>query len=180
MVRIDEPDLSLLKGADYPGIVLMALGLGNLEYVLEEGTRWNWFSDDTIRTCAWIAGISLVLFVGRSLTFHNPVVDLRALTNRNFALGCLLSFITGIGIFTTIYLTPLFLGYVRGFSAWQTGMAIFSTGVASLAGVPGYILLARKYDLRWLMMFGLASFGAAMWFYSFITHDWGADQLLLP
>ena len=180
MVRIDEPDLSLLRGADYPGIVLMALGLGNLEYVLEEGTRWNWFSDDTIRTCAWIAGISLILFVGRSLTFHNPVVDLRALTNRNFALGCLLSFITGIGIFTTIYLTPLFLGYVRGFSAWQTGIAIFSTGVASLAGVPVYILLARKYDLRWLMMFGLASFGAAMWFYSFITHDWGADQLLLP
>ncbi len=180
MVRIDEPDLSLLRGADYPGIVLMALGLGNLEYVLEEGTRWNWFSDDTIRTCAWIAGISLILFVGRSLTFHNPVVDLRALTNRNFALGCLLSFITGIGIFTTIYLTPLFLGYVRGFSAWQTGIAIFSTGVASLAGVPVYILLARKYDLRWLMMFGLASFGAAMWFYSLITHDWGADQLLLP
>ena len=180
MVRIDEPDLSLLKGADYPGIVLMALGLGNLEYVLEEGTRWNWFSDDTILTCAWIAGISLVLFVVRSLTFRNPVVDLRALTNRNFALGCLLSFITGIGIFTTIYLTPLFLGYVRGFSAWQTGLAIFSTGVASLAGVPAYIMLARKYDLRWLMMFGLASFGAAMWFYSFITHDWGADQLLLP
>jgi len=180
MVRIDEPDLSLLKGADYPGIVLMALGLGNLEYVLEEGTRWNWFSDDTILTCAWIAGISLVLFIVRSLTFRNPVVDLRALTDRNFALGCLLSFITGIGIFTTIYLTPLFLGYVRGFSAWQTGLAIFSTGVASLAGVPAYIMLARKYDLRWLMMFGLASFGAAMWFYSFITHDWGADQLLLP
>jgi len=180
MVRIDEPDLSLLRGADYPGIVLMALGLGNLEYVLEEGTRWNWFSDDTILTCAWIAGISLVLFIVRSLTFRNPVVDLRALTNRNFALGCLLSFITGIGIFTTIYLTPLFLGYVRGFSAWQTGLAIFSTGVASLAGVPAYIMLARKYDLRWLMMFGLASFGTAMWFYSFITHDWGADQLLLP
>ena len=180
MVRIDEPDLSLLKGADYPGIVLMALGLGTLEYVLEEGTRWNWFSDESIRTSAWIAGISLILFVARNLTFHNPVVDLRALTNRNFALGCLLSFITGIGIFTTIYLTPLFLGYVRGFSAWQTGIAIFSTGVASLAGVPAYILLARKYDLRWLMMFGLASFGIAMWFYSFITHDWGADQLLLP
>ena len=58
LVRIDEPDLSLLRGADYPGIVLMAVGLGTLEYVLEEGTRWNWFSDATIRTCAWIAGIS--------------------------------------------------------------------------------------------------------------------------
>lgn len=180
LVRIDEPDLSLLKGADYLGIILMALGLGNLEYVLEEGTRWNWFDDATIRTSAWTAGISLVLFVVRSLTFHNPVVDLRALKNRNFSLGCLLSFITGIGIFSTIYLTPLFLGYVRGFSAWQTGLAIFSTGVASLAGVPVYIALARKVDLRWLMIFGLASFGIAMWYYSFITHDWGAAQLLLP
>ncbi len=180
LVRIDEPDLSLLRGADYPGIVLMAMGLGTLEYVLEEGTRWNWFSDQTIRTCAWIAGVSLVLFVYRSLTVSNPVVDLRALSNRNFALGCLLSFITGIGIFTTIYLTPLFLGYTRGFSAWQTGVAIFSTGVASLVGTPIYILLARRFDTRWLMMFGLASFAVAMWSYGFITHDWGADQLLIP
>ncbi len=180
LVKIDEPDLSLLKGADYPGIVLMAIGLGTLEYVLEEGSRWNWFDDAAIRTCALIAGIAGVLFVTRSLTFARPVVDLRALGNRNFALGCLLSFITGVGIFSTIYLTPLFLGYVRGFSAWQTGTAIFSTGAASLAGVPVYIMLARKFDTRWLMMFGLASFGFAMWSFSFITHDWGAAELLLP
>ena len=58
-----------------------------------------------------------MLFIIRSLTFARPVVDLRALKNRNFALGCFLSFVTGIGIFSTIYLTPLFLGYVRGYSA---------------------------------------------------------------
>jgi DHA2 family multidrug resistance protein len=51
---------------------------------------------------------------------------------------------------------------VRGFSAWQTGIAIFSTGAASLVGVPVYVTLARKIDIRWLMMFGLASFAAAM------------------
>jgi len=180
LVKIDEPDLSLLRGADYPGIVLMAIGLGTLEYTLEEGTRWNWFSDSTITATAWIAGIALVLFVIRSLNYRNPVVDLRALGNRNFALGCLLSFVTGVGIFTTIYLTPLFLGYVRGFSAWQTGTAVFSTGVASLIGTPVYILLARKFDMRWLMMFGLACFGLAMWSFSFITHDWSASELLVP
>ena len=180
LIDIDQPDLSLLKGADYPGIALMAISLGTLEYVLEEGTRWNWFDDRTIKSCAWIASISGILFVARSLTFARPVVDLRALTNRNFSVGCFLSFVTGIGIFSTIYLTPLFLGYVRGFSAWQTGIAIFSTGAASLIGVPIYIFLARKFDIRWLMMLGLASFGAAMWSYSFITHDWGADQLLIP
>jgi MFS transporter, DHA2 family, multidrug resistance protein len=180
LVDIDKPDLSLLKGADYPGIVLMAICLGTLEYFLEEGARWNWFDDRTITACAWIAGISGILFVFRSLTYDQPVVDLRAFGNRNFALGCFLSFVTGIGIFSTIYLTPLFLGYVRGFSAFQTGMAIFSTGAASLIGVPIYVALGRKVDLRWLMMFGLACFGISMWSFSFITHDWGGDQLLIP
>jgi MFS transporter, DHA2 family, multidrug resistance protein len=180
LVDMDKPDLSLLGDADYPGIVVMAIALGTLEYVLEEGARWNWFDDDTIRTCAVIAAISGTLFIIRSLTYEHPVVDLRALTNRNFLIGCILSFVTGIGIFSTIYLTPLFLGYVRGFSAWETGLAVFSTGIASLAGVPFYIMLARKFDGRWLMMFGLACFGLAMWSFSFITHDWGGDQLLVP
>lgn len=78
LVRIDKPDLSLLRGADYLGIVLMAIGLGTLEYVLEEGTRWNWFDDDVIRACAWIAALALLAFAVRSLTYRNPVVDLRA------------------------------------------------------------------------------------------------------
>ena len=154
--------------------------LGTLEYVLEEGSRWNWFDDATIRDCAMIAGVAGFLFVVRSLTFARPVVDLRAFGNRNFTLGCILSFITGIGIFSTIYLTPLFLGYVRGFSAWQTGMAVFSTGMASLVGVPVYVMLAKRFDTRWLMMIGLASFGLSMWSFSFITHEWGAAELFLP
>ena len=180
MVRIDEPDVRLLRGADYLGIALMAVGLGTLEYVLEEGTRWNWFSDAKITDCAWVAGISLGAFAIRSLMVANPVVDLRALANRNFALGCVLSFITGIGIFTTIYLTPLFLGYVRGYSAWQTGVAVFSTGAATLVGTPVYIMLARRFDTRWLMMFGMACFGAAMWRFSFVTSDWSGAELLIP
>jgi len=49
----------LISDADYPGIALMAISLGTLEYVLEEGTRWNWFDDGTIKTCAWIRAIAL-------------------------------------------------------------------------------------------------------------------------
>jgi len=180
LVKIDEPDLSLIKEADYPGIVLMAASLGCLEYVLEEGARWNWFDDATIRTCALIGLVAGILFIIRSFTFARPVVDLRALGNRNFLVGCILSFMTGVGIFSTIFMTPLFLGYVRGFSAWQIGVAISSTGAASLAGVPIYIMLARKFDTRWLMMFGFALFSLALWSFSFITHDWGGAELLLP
>lgn len=180
LVRIDEPDHSLLRQADYPGIALMAVFLGSLEYVLEEGSRWNWFDDGTIRLLTWIAGITGILFLIRSLTYAHPVADLRAFTNRSFAVGCFLSFVTGAAIFGPIYLTPLFLGYVRGYDAWQTGLAVFSTGVASLVGVPVYIALARRMDTRWLMMAGLASFGAAMLAFSYITSDWSGSELLLP
>ncbi|HEV2691591.1 MAG TPA: DHA2 family efflux MFS transporter permease subunit [Verrucomicrobiae bacterium] len=180
LVKIDEPDLSLLKGADYIGIVLMAIGLGSLQYVLEEGARWNWFDDSTITAMAVIAAVAGLAFVIRSLTYAQPVVDLRALGNRNFLLGCILSFVTGVGIFATIFLTPLFLGYVRGYSAWQTGVAIASTGAASLAGVPVYIFLAKRFDTRWLMMAGMACFGLSMFNFSFITHDWGWRELLVP
>src|SRR5207253_11206417 len=62
LVKIDEPNLSLLKDADYPGIVLMAIALGTLEYVLEVGSRWNWFDDSTINTIAIITALVCYLF----------------------------------------------------------------------------------------------------------------------
>ncbi len=180
LVDIDDPDPGEIWQGDYPGIILLAIALGTLEYVLEDGARWNWLNDTTIRHCAGISAISSVLFVARSLTYAHPVVDLRALGNRNFAIGCLVSLVTGVGVFSTIYLTPLFLEYVRAMPAWQTGLAMVSTGLASLAGVPFYIALVRRVDLRWLLMGGLASFGIATWLFSFITHDWGGAQLMYP
>jgi MFS transporter, DHA2 family, multidrug resistance protein len=180
MVRVDKPNLSLLKRADYFSMILLALFLGCLEYTMEEGPRWNWFSDSTIVATAWISAIGGVAFVYRSLTVGNPVVDLRALKDRNFALGCLFSFITGIGIFATIYLTPLFLGRVRGYSALDIGLAVFSTGVFQIATIPVYAFLANRFDLRWILMAGLALFAISMWDFSPITHDWGGRELILP
>ncbi len=180
LVRVDRPNLSLLRGADYVGMALMAVFLGCLEYTLEEGPRWDWFGDDTIRLTAWISGVAGIAFLWRSLTYSQPVVDLRALKSRNFALGCFFSFVTGIGIFATIYLTPLFLGRVRGFSALEIGLAVFSTGLFQVCAIPVYTLFARRVDLRWLMMFGLACFAVSMWNFTPITHDWGWRELLLP
>lgn len=180
LVRIDQPNVALLKGADYLGIVLMALFLGCLEYVLEEGPRWGWLGDQTIRTCTWISVLSGVGFVVRSLTFARPIVDLRALGLRNFSLGCWFSFVTGVGIFGTVYLTPLFLGRVRGLDAWQIGTALLSASLFQLMAVPVYSMLANRIDLRWLMMFGLTCFTVAMWSFTPLTHEWGWYELLVP
>jgi DHA2 family multidrug resistance protein len=180
LVKIDRADLSLLRGADYLGMVLLAVFLGCLEYTLEEGPRWNWFSDSTILATAWISGLSGLAFIARSLSYSHPVVDLHALRDRNFALGSFFSFVTGIGLFATIYLTPLFLGRVRGYSALQIGEAVFSTGVFQVLTIPLYAALARRFDLRWILMAGLALFAVSMWNFSPITHDWGGHELLLP
>ncbi len=180
LVRIDKPNLSLLKGADYLGMALMAISLGCLEYTLEEGERWDWLSDDTIRSTAWLAGLAGVAFVWRSLTHPQPIVDFTALKIRNFGLGSLLSFISGVVIFSTIYLTPVFLGRVRGFSALQIGVAVFSTGLFQVSAIPIYSVLARRIDLRWLMIFGFICFTLSMWTFAPITHEWGWRELLLP
>jgi DHA2 family multidrug resistance protein len=161
-------------------MAMMAVFLGCLEYTLEEGPRWGWFGDDTIRATAWISVVAGIVFVWRSLTFERPIVDLHALKSRNFALGCFFSFITGIGIFATIYLTPLFLGRVRGFSAWEIGLAIFSTGLFQIGAIPIYAYFAKRIDLRWLMMFGMGCFAFGMWNFTPITHDWGWRELLVP
>ncbi len=179
-IDIDKPDLTLLKGADYTGIILMAVGLGSLEYLLEEGARWNWFSDNTIVTCTWVSGISLTTFIVRSLMIKNPIMDFRALENRNFSLGCILSFIVGIGIFSSTYLTPLFLDYVRGFSAWQTGLALFPSGVSSLIGLPVYVVLARRYELRWILMTGLFAFALSMWSFTLMNSTWTGQNFFWP
>ncbi len=180
LVKIDKPNLALLRGADYLGMLLMALSLGCLEYTLEEGERWDWFSDGTILTTAWIAGIAGVAFIWRSLKHPQPVVDFSALKIRSFAIGSALSFVTGIVIFATVYLTPLFLGRVRGLSAMQIGFAVFSTGLFQISAIPLYTFLARRIDLRWLMLFGFVCFAMSMWRFSPMTHEWGWRELLLP
>jgi MFS transporter, DHA2 family, multidrug resistance protein len=176
---IEKPDLTLLRGADYLGMVLMALCLGCLNYVLEDGYRWDWLNDGTIRTCALVSALAGIGFVFRSLTSARPVVDLRALANRNFSLGCWFSFVIGVGIFGFTCLTVLFLGRVRGFIAWNAD-TILSAGLFQVCAIPVYVVLANYFDLRWLLMFGLTCFGVAMWLFTPIMNQWGWQEMLLP
>ncbi|WP_179401315.1 DHA2 family efflux MFS transporter permease subunit [Burkholderia guangdongensis] len=179
-VRIDEPDLRLIRNGDYFGMLLMSGFLGCLEYVLEEGPRKNWFSDQAIVVCAWISAICGFLFIVRALTTDDPIVDLRALAVRNFGIGCLLSFVTGIGIFVTVFLTPLFLTQVRGFSSLQTGVALLSVGVFQMLALGAYAIASRYASMRARLVFGLICFGLGCYLYTPITHDWGWRELLLP
>ncbi len=180
MVDFDKPQWSLLKVMDIPGMILMALFLGCLEYVLEEGTRLDWFGDETIQLCTTISAVSAVLFIWRVLRYAEPIVDLRAFTDRNFALGCLFSFVIGIGLYGSVYLIPLFLAQVRGYKPMQIGIIMFVAGAFQFASAPVAGRLSRIFDPRLVLCFGLAMFGGGVYLQHFLTADWGYWEFFLP
>lgn len=180
LVDFDKPDWSLLPGFDYLGLIFMAVFLGSLEFVLEEGPRDDWFDDQTIATFAVVAAVAGVFFLWRVLSYRQPIVDVRAFANRNFLIGSTFSFIIGIGLYGSTYLMPLFLGRVRDFTALDIGLVMFVTGTFQFMSAPIAGRLAGILDPRVMLGFGLAMFGAGAYAQSLLTADWGFWEFFLP
>jgi len=180
LIDIDKPDRSLLRYFDLHGLVLMALFLGCLQYALQEGPRWDWLADDTIVAAVMVSSITCVLFFWRVLTYHQPIVDLRAFTNRNFALGSFYTFVVGTGLYGATYLIPLFLAQVRGYSSLQIGETVVVTGLAQMMMSPLSSYLARKMDLRLMLSIGIGLFAVAMYLTAGLTNQAGYAELFVP
>jgi MFS transporter, DHA2 family, multidrug resistance protein len=179
-IDIDKPDPSLLRYFDVIGLVLMATFLGCLQYALQEGPRWDWLDDATIRAAIVVSSVSSVLFFWRVLTYRQPIVDLRAFTNRNFALGSFFTFLVGTGMYSTTYLIPLFLAQVRGFSALQIGETVFVAGIAQMAMSPFSTQIARRIDLRLMLAMGLGLFAFSMYLTAGLTNQSSFSELMVP
>jgi DHA2 family multidrug resistance protein len=121
---------------DYLGIVLLAIGVGCLQFVLERGEANDWFEDSTIVICTVLLALSLTTFIWWELKIDNPVVNLRVLKNRNLALGSILIFVIGIGLFTSVFMYPLFVQRILGFTASQTGLLLIPGGAVTLLVFP--------------------------------------------
>src|SRR5579871_1371960 len=106
LVDFDKPNFALLDRFDWFGLIFMAGFLGALEYVLEEGPQYEWLQDTSVAICAGISLVSAIAFFWRVLIARVPIVDLRAFTDRNFAVGCLLQFCIGIGLYGLTYIYP--------------------------------------------------------------------------
>ncbi len=180
LVDFDEPDFALLRRFDFVGLASMAVFLGSMEYVLEEGQRNDWFQDGTILALAVASGLAAAVFFWRVLTARTPIVDLRAFLDRNFAVGSLLTFVLGIGLYGLTYLYPLFLARVRGYSALQIGETVFVTGAFMFLAAPVVGMLARKVDPRLLIFAGFAGFAISSFDLTGITGDWAFGELFLP
>jgi DHA2 family multidrug resistance protein len=180
LVDFDQPNFALLDRFDWFGLVAMAGFLGALEYVLEEGPQYEWLQDTSVAVCATICAVSAIAFFYRVLTAEEPIVDLRAFTDRNFAIGCLLQFCVGIGLYGLTYMYPRYLAEVRGYSALMIGETMFVSGITMFMVAPLVGRLMVKVDMRYLIAFGLIVFALGSWQMTWITRDYDFYELLLP
>ncbi|GGC57148.1 DHA2 family efflux MFS transporter permease subunit [Chelatococcus reniformis] len=180
LVDFDEPHFGLLDRFDWLGLLAMAGFLGSLEFVLEEGPTKDWFDDEHIVIFAVVAVVGAVAFFWRALTRAEPVVDLKAFANRNFAAGCAFSFVMGIGLYGLTYLYPVYLARIRGYSALQIGETMFVTGAFMFLTAPIAGRLSAKVDPRIMLAVGFAGFALGTWQVTWITKDWDFWELFMP
>jgi DHA2 family multidrug resistance protein len=179
-IDFDRPNLSLLENFDWWGLLAMSGFLGALEYVLEEGPRYDWLDDPTIALLAIVSALSAIAFFIRVLTARAPIVDLRAFANRNFAVGSLFSFVLGIGLYGLTYLYPIYLAQVRGYDALMIGDTMFVSGLAMFLSAPVAGQLSQKFDPRFMLMGGFVLFALGTWQMTFMTADWDFWELVWP
>ena len=180
LVDFDKPDFGLLRRLDWPGLITLAIFLGTLEYVLEEGAGNDWFQDRTILLAAIVSAVSGVGFFARALTAAEPIVDIKAFADRNFATGSLFSFALGVGLYGLVFLYPVFLARVRGYDSLEIGTTMFVTGIFMMLTAPIAGTLAQRVDPRWMLAFGLGLFAVSCLELVPITKDWAFGELFLP
>ncbi|MFT6896431.1 MAG: DHA2 family multidrug resistance protein [Paraglaciecola sp.] len=179
-LHIDKPDFSLFKKIDFLGLLYLALFLGPLEYVLEEGPGDDWFASGEILLIAILSVCSGIAFFWRALSVDFPIVDLKVFKDRNFALGTMLGFIIGIALYGLVYLMPMFFGTVRHFNSLQIGEIMFVTGATMFFTAPVVGKLSDKVDPRYMLTFGLFLVGLGAIMNSTLTSQAGFDQFFWP
>ena len=151
------------RGAiDFLGFGLMALWLGTMQLLLDKGQEADWFEADWIRWLAAISVIALVCFIAREFLHHDPIVELRVLANRDFAVGTLITGVFGFVLYGTTALLPLFLQTLMGYPALDSGLAVSPRGVGSLVSVVAVGILINYIDGRILLAcgFGFVAYSA--------------------
>jgi DHA2 family multidrug resistance protein len=180
LIDFDKPDHGLLKHLDWLGLIAMAAFLGSLEYVLEEGPNHDWLQDEAVFNCAIVLVIGGVVFFWRAFTAHEPIVDVYAYRDRNFAFGSLLSGVLGIGLYGLTYLYPVYLARVRGYDSLMIGETVFVSGIAMFLTAPISGRLSTKLDPRVMMLIGFTAVGISTWLLTGVTKDWDFWEILVP
>lgn len=149
------------RAFDVVALAALALALTAFEIGLKDAPTLGW-SAPHVSGLLVFSALAGSFFVIKTLRSAWPLVELKCFADRNFAIGCALSFALGIGLFGSTYLMPFFLGLVREHGALRIGEIMLATGIAQLVAAPFAVMLERTVDARWLSFAGFALFAAGL------------------
>jgi DHA2 family multidrug resistance protein len=135
---VKEPaDRKKVTSIDWLGMGLLAVGVGALQYVLERGESDDWFASSTILILTIVASATLIGFIWRQLTYDHPIVDLSVLTrSRTLAIAGILTFVLGFGLFSSVFVVPVFAQRLLGYNAMQTGLLMLPGALTAAVCLP--------------------------------------------
>jgi DHA2 family multidrug resistance protein len=164
---------------DWLGIGLLIVGVGSLQYVLEEGNKRDWFEDVLLIRLSILSVVCLTMMVWWEFSKRNkhPIIDFRVLHNRDLAASIFLFIVLGFGLFGGTFLFPLFTQGILGFKPTDTGLAMLPGGIATMimALTCGALLNGKKplADPRMLILIGMGLFTLSMWTLGHLTTSAG-------
>jgi DHA2 family multidrug resistance protein len=171
----------MLANADWWGIFGLAVGLGCLTVVLEEGQRERWFESTLIIQLSVASAVGFVMLAWGQFTAREPVVYLRILRNRNFAMVFVISLVVGGALYGLLYLIPQFLAMIAGYNSLQAGYVVLISGIPAVMMMPLFPFLARTVDIRLLIALGLLCFAASCFLNTYtLTADSVGQDFVLP
>jgi DHA2 family multidrug resistance protein len=180
LVHVDAPDRSAWRTIDGVAAIGLAAGLTALQILLKIGPQDRWL-DARDYVLVLITLASGTLFVRRSMRASGePLVDFAPLRTLGFSVACAYNFVLGIALFGSLYLLPLFLGFVRFHTPLEIGTIMTVMGAAQLVAAPLAAFADRRLPARWVVAIGFALFAAGAFANAFQTPTSDFADLLVP
>ncbi len=177
----DPPYLVRTKGRmDLAGLALLIIGLGALQLLLEQGERNDWFASGSNIALAALALFGMLLFTWRELVIDQPAVDLSLMRNYNFASGVLISGVLGMGLYSSMFLLPIFLQQLLGYSALDSGITMMPRSIAMGVALAFAGRLYNRLGARLLVGGGLVCTAFSFLLMTRLSLDSGYWELLYP
>jgi MFS transporter, DHA2 family, multidrug resistance protein len=178
----DPPYIAKAKVSPFDGLGfgLLIVWTGCLQVVLDKGQEADWFGAIWLRWATFFLVTSFVWFVVHSLRSKTPLVNLRVLQNRNFGVGCVLMFLLGLALYSTITILPLFYQEMLGYTAFTAGLVVGPRGIGSVLGMPMIGYINDKVDSRWLLSIGFVGFGLCSIYFGQVNLNIGPWTLFWP
>lgn len=159
------------RGMDFPGLILIVVGLGALQVMMDRGEDEDWFNSNFIRLMALLAFLGIGGAIGWLLIARRPIVNLMVFTDRNYAVGCLLIAAAAAILYSSAVGIPQFAQQVLRYTATWAGLVLSPGGLALIVLIPIVAMLGRVVETRYIIAFGFVIMTLSLWFTSGLTPD---------